>query len=52
VLDVGLATSEEVVETDDFVALLDESVAKVRTEKSGSAGDKNAHDVIGIDELK
>ncbi len=43
VLDVGLATGEEVVETDDFVTLTDQAVTEVGSEESGSTGDENAH---------
>jgi hypothetical protein len=42
-LDVGLATGEEVVEADDVVTLLDEAVTEVGTEESGSAGDEDTH---------
>ena len=38
-LNVGLASSEEVVEADDFMSLLDEAIAEVGTKESGAAGD-------------
>ena len=41
VADIVLVSSEEVVEADDFVTAFDEAIAEMRTEKSGSAGDKN-----------
>jgi hypothetical protein len=41
VVDVGLLAGEEVVEADDVVALLDESIAQVRAEEPGAAGDEN-----------
>jgi hypothetical protein len=42
-LDIGLASGEEIIETDDFMLLLDETIAKMGTEKSGSAGDEDTH---------
>jgi hypothetical protein len=42
----GLRTSEEIIQTDNVVALLQQPIYRVRTEKSGSAGDMDtfAHD--------
>jgi hypothetical protein len=42
-LDIGFPTSEEVIETDDFIALFDEAVAEMGTEESGSASDQYTH---------
>ena len=42
-VDIGLASGEEIIETDDFMPLLDETIAKMGTEKSGSAGDEDTH---------
>ncbi len=44
VRDVRFLAREEVVHADDVLAGLDEPVTQVRTEKAGSAGDKNALD--------
>jgi hypothetical protein len=38
-LDIGLASSEEIVEADDFMSLLNEAIAEVGTKESGTAGD-------------
>jgi hypothetical protein len=38
-LDIGLASSEEVVEADDVMSLLNEAIAEVGTKESGTAGD-------------
>ena len=40
VLDVLLAAGDEIVEADDIVALGQEAVAKVGTEKTRAAGDQ------------
>jgi hypothetical protein len=42
-LDVGLPPGEEVIEADDVVTLADEAIAKVRAEKSGTAGNEDTH---------
>jgi hypothetical protein len=42
-LDIRLTTSEEIIEADDFVPLLDKAVAEVRSKESGSAGNENTH---------
>jgi hypothetical protein len=42
-LDVRLATGEEIIKADHFVPLLDQTVAEVGTKESGSAGDECAH---------
>jgi hypothetical protein len=42
-LDIRLATSEEIIETDDFMSLLDKTVAEMGTKESGSAGNQDAH---------
>ena len=42
-LDIRLATGEKVVETDDIITLLDEAVAKMGSEESGSAGYEKTH---------
>lgn len=43
VLDIGLATGEEIIKANDFMPLLDEAVAKVGAKESSSAGDKDTH---------
>jgi hypothetical protein len=43
VLNIRLPSREKVVETNDFVTLTNQAIAKVGTEESGSAGDKNSH---------
>jgi hypothetical protein len=43
VLDIGLATGEEIIEANDFMPLLDEAVAKMGPEKAGSAGNEDTH---------
>jgi hypothetical protein len=43
VSNVRLATGEEVVQTNHLVTFGKEAIAKVRSKKSGTAGDKNAH---------
>jgi hypothetical protein len=42
-LDIRLTTGEEIIETDDFVSLLDKTVAEMGTKESGSAGNQDAH---------
>ena len=42
-LDIRLTTSEEIVEADDFVSLLDQAIAEMRTKESGSAGNEDTH---------
>ena len=42
-LDVGLSTGEEVVETDHFISLFNKTIAEMRTKKSGSAGNQDTH---------
>ena len=42
--DVGLLTREKVVDADDVVPHLDETVTEVAAEKTGTAGDKDAFD--------
>jgi hypothetical protein len=42
-LDIGLAPGKEIVEADDFMPLFDEPVAKMGTEKSGSASNEDTH---------
>ena len=41
VRDVALAAGEVVVHTDDIVAVLQQPLAQVRTEKAGAAGDQD-----------
>jgi len=41
--DVALPPGEKVIETDDIVAVLEETVTEVRTKEAGAAGDKYAH---------
>lgn len=41
--DVELSAREEIVDRHDFVAVLEQAVAEMRTEKSGAAGDENTH---------
>jgi hypothetical protein len=41
--DIGLPTREKIIEADDLVAVLQETIAKVRAQKAGSAGNKYAH---------
>jgi hypothetical protein len=40
--DVCLLAREEIIETDHVVFLLDQSLAEVRPEKAGAAGDENS----------
>jgi hypothetical protein len=42
VLDVLATPGVKVVDTQDFISRLEETVAKVRTEKASSAGNENA----------
>ena len=42
-LDVRLTTSEEIIKTDNFMSLLDKTVAEMGTKESGSAGNENSH---------
>jgi hypothetical protein len=42
-LDISLATGEEIVKADDFMPLFDEPIAKMGTEKSGSSGNEDTH---------
>jgi hypothetical protein len=42
-LDVGLATGEEIIKADDFVPLLDKAVTEVGPKESGSAGNEDTH---------
>jgi hypothetical protein len=47
--DVALRAGEEVVDAQDIVAALDETIAQVRSEESGAAGDKRlVHLAIGF----
>jgi hypothetical protein len=48
--DVRLPTGEKVVHANDIMAVVEEAFAKVRTEKTGSAGDEDAfHDsIVGV----
>jgi hypothetical protein len=41
--DVVAAAGEEVVETDDVVAVLEESLAEVRADEARASGDENFH---------
>ena len=41
-LDVALAAGEQIVGTDHFMALLEQSVAKVGAKEAGAAGDQHA----------
>jgi hypothetical protein len=40
---VALPAREEVVQTDDFIAIGDQTIAQMTAQKSCSAGDENAH---------
>jgi hypothetical protein len=46
------AAGEKVVEADDFTIGLDEPVAKMGAKKTRSAGDENAHELIGLVQAK
>ncbi len=45
-LDVALVAGEEIIHTEDFVALADELIAEVAAQKSGAARDQAAFDGI------
>ncbi len=45
--DVVLAAGEQVVETDDLMAVAQQPVAEMAAEKTGTAGDEDAHDQKG-----
>jgi hypothetical protein len=42
VLDIALGTGEQIIGADDLMALLENTVNEVRSEKSGPPGYKNA----------
>jgi hypothetical protein len=42
-MDVPFAAGEEIVDRDHIVAIGQQTLAKVRAEKAGTAGDKDAH---------
>ena len=41
--DVALPAGEKIVEADDFISLVEKSLAEMGPKKAGSAGDQNAH---------
>lgn len=41
--DINLAACKEIIETNDLITFVQESFAKVRSDKPGSAGDENSH---------
>jgi hypothetical protein len=43
VKDVFLSPGKKIVKTNNFVAFVQKSFAKMRSDKSGTAGDKNSH---------
>jgi hypothetical protein len=43
VRDILLAASEEIIETNNVVALREQSFTKMRANKPGTAGNKNSH---------
>ena len=43
--DILLASGKKIVEADDFAAFAQQSFAQMRTDKSGTAGDKYAHNL-------
>ncbi len=46
--DIGCRSRGHVVEDRDLVAFLEQGVTEVRTDKTGSTGDENAHEVKSI----
>jgi hypothetical protein len=46
VLDVGFPAGEEIIKADDLVTLVDQAFAQMRTQESGSAGNKYSHWMI------
>ena len=42
-LDVDLSSGEKIIQADDFVALLNQTVAEMGTEESGTAGNQDTH---------
>ena len=46
--DIGCRSRGHVVEDRDLVAFLKQGVTEVRTDKTGSTGDENAHEVKSI----
>jgi hypothetical protein len=47
---VAFAPGEKVVQADDVVAVFEQAIAEVGTQKSGTAGNKNTHD--GTDSMR
>ena len=41
--DINLAAGEKIIEADHFVTVAEQTFAKVRADKSGSAGNQNSH---------
>ena len=41
--DVLFVPSEEIIQTNDIMPLLDQAIAKMTAKKPGSSGDQNAH---------
>src|SRR5690348_12930565 len=39
--DIALGAGEEIIDADDFMALADQPVAQMRTQKARTSGDKN-----------
>jgi len=44
--DILLAASEEIIETNNVVALREQSFTKMRANKPGTAGNKNSHIIL------
>jgi len=41
--DVLFPAGEQIVDADDFVTVLEQTIAQMRAKEAGTAGDKNAH---------
>ena len=46
--DIGCGSRGHVVEDRDLVAFYEQGITEVRTDKTGSTGDENAHEVKSI----
>ena len=46
--DIGCRSRGHVVEDRDLVAFFEQGITEVRTDKTGSSGDENAHEVKSI----
>jgi len=46
-IDVAQGPSHQVVDADHFVAVAEESLAQMRAEEPGGAGNENSHDTVG-----